>query len=322
MPKLTEFQKRRIEQMLTEFQFVSQENFTAGEMTDSLVKNKSTTTFDNRIFVIEHTRWKFSDEDETYFPYEIHPVGTMLVDGEQVNLKTKYEESPSEFSEFLAKQNIDFDSLELVHGVPKGEWELPNNLPDRDAAVNVVIDAIENNSLIISHHSHDEDNPHRPTSKDYKKLLSLVGKMSDLERFKGGEIKHNKPPSLFDDKVLFDGEPMSKESKDAIIEFMERPTKENWKNAGDCMISPTETLYNAIYEPQKISPINWMADFENNIPTPTAVEHALLTAVETNNKKCEFMVKTLTEEIAALEEELKIEIRDGQAKRTHLKLVD
>lgn len=264
------------------------------------IEMESTAVVGDRRFLMTKTHWsRFGDV--TFCAYESLPVGVVSVGGVDVDLMNVYEESPSEFPTWCCNNNVEMGDVERLQRYPNDLRHIPKSYLSQDEAVKAVLDAVEQDKALVGFRKVSGVDFSSTLTEENRRYWKAQMARLELGRWKSSLITHDRPPSLFDDKVDYSGDPLPESTRKAILRFLNEPTLTNWKVAGECPITPTSTLYQAIYMPNSQICINFKPDYTKPVPCAEDVESAMLVAVAKHNEKCRLMVEKFTKDLKSIE---------------------
>lgn len=295
--ELDEFTRCKIISDLTSMIVVETKDF--GEQ-GVCVDKEATVEINDRTFLLTESCW-YDSVGSTFSVFESLPFGLVNLGGVDIELLDVYKRSPSSFSSWCEENDVCTESISMLRRYPNDLKHIPLTYLSHDEAIQAVLTAVEQDCALVGFRKIAEFDLSSSLTEQQKRFWNMLVARLELERWESALIEHNLPPSLFDDKVDFGGQSIPESSKKAILGFLNKPTLDNWKVAGECPISPTSTLYQAIYVPNSQICINFKPDYTKPVPTVEEVEVAMLVAVARHNEKCRAMIGKLKEQLKSID---------------------
>ena len=279
---LTEFEKKRIEKSLSDFPGLMSED----------VESISSVRNSGRMFSITRLGCEF-------YPYEYEPISIMLAGETQENadkmiveLMGLYTANPNGFLAYCLVHDIDQDDMCFLGGELGTGAIGYSNLNE---AISVVFRAIESNVVIKSSVTLEEADEELQGSfydDELARLLNLAAYWEAAMIFEGDE------PQLVSDKTNSKGEPLSREERGLLMNYLNAPTLSLWRHVCNVELTPTSSVWSVLTQLKASTPNRLELFDDDNIPDNELFASILFKAVPLHNIKCKRQGLLIEERIA------------------------
>ena len=299
---LTEMEKKRLEKALSDIP----------EIVSPEMESISSASFRSRMFSITEYRHQ-------YYPFEYEPISVMLPGETQLNadnmikeLMELYRSNPNGFSQCCQEKGVDLDDMCFMGG-ELGVGAI--GYSKLNETIEAVFQAIESNCVIKSRLARDEFDEDMEEAFHQEELERLLAMSAHWDGYK---IDERDDPPLFSDKINSHGEPLTREERELLMNYLNGPTLSLWQYVYNIELTPSDSVWSVLSKLNTLTPDSFDKFTEKNIPDTELFAQILFQSIKLHNRKCQTQMMLINERITEEEylfkenEEHKEEMRKRQ----------